>query len=153
MTTAPKVTDAMRQAARGKIRHAAECHPAAANYVETRGARGDALLRCTSCRRFYVMAPAATRNTPRPTPERTPKPAPAPVAVVVAEPAPEPDPELDPNQASGYVCRDHLHPVNWRGHGCPECRADTRRHQRRRAGRAADRRTKTSSTQPERNIS
>lgn len=66
MTTAPKVTDAMRQAARGKIRHAAECHPTAANYVETRGVRGDALLRCTSCRRFYVMAPAPRVATPRP---------------------------------------------------------------------------------------
>ena len=103
--------------------------------------------------RLDALLVAGEKNTPAPVPERTPKPAPAPVAAVVAEPAPEPDPELDPNQGSKYVCRDHLHPVNWRGHGCPECRADTRRHQRRRAGRAADRRTKTSSTQPERNIS
>ena len=153
MTTAPNVTDAMRQAARGKIRHTPECRPTAADLVKTRGGKGDLLLRCKSCRQFVVLAPAATRNTPRPTPERTPKPAPAPVAVVVAEPAPEPDPELDPTQASGYVCRDHHNPVNWRGSGCPECRADTRRHQRRHSGRAADRRTKTSSTQPERNIS
>ena len=153
MTTAPNVTDAMRQAARGKIRHTPECRPTAADLVKTRGGKGDLLLRCKSCRQFVVLAPAATRNTPRPTPEHTPKPAPAPVAVVVAEPAPEPAPELDPNQASGYVCRDHHNPVNWRGHGCPECRADTRRQHRRRAARAADRRTKTSSTQPERNIS
>ena len=139
--------------AQPRIRHTPECRPTAADYVKTRGGKGDLLLRCKSCRQFVVLAPAATRNTPRPTPEHTPKPAPAPVAVVVAEPAPEPAPELDPNQGSKYVCRDHLHPVNWRGSGCPECRADTRRHQRRRAARAADRRTKTSSTQPERNIS
>ena len=95
-----------------------------------------------------------TTTTAQPRIRHTPECRPtAAVAVVVAEPAPEPDPELDPNQASGYVCRDHHNPVNWRGSGCPECRIDTRRQHRRRAARAADRRTKTSSTQPERNIS
>ncbi|MBK8462178.1 MAG: hypothetical protein IPL36_03805 [Nigerium sp.] len=94
MTTAPKVTDAMRQAARGKIRHAAECHPTAADYVETRGARGDALLRCTSCRRFYVMAPAPRVATPRPVA--------APVAPVMAEPVPvAPEPDGGPQDATG----------------------------------------------------
>ena len=140
-----------------RIRHAPECRPTAAALVKTRGGKGDLLLRCKSCRQFVVLAPAATRNTPAPVPERTPKPAPAPVSVVQVSrhdsPEPEPAPELDPNQGSKYVCREHLAPVNWRGSGCPECLADTRRHQRRRAARAADRRTKTSTTQPERNIS
>lgn len=93
MTTAPNVTDATRQAARGKIRHAAECHPTAANYVETRGVRGDALLRCTSCRRFYVMAPAPRVATPRPVA--------APVAPVMAEPVPvAPEPDGGPQDAT-----------------------------------------------------
>lgn len=96
MTTAtlpaPTVTDAMREAARGRLRHAPECHPTAAAYVETRGAKGDALLRCTSCRRFYVMAtatpPAASGATP------------GPVAPPVASVAPEPMP-VDPEPAEG----------------------------------------------------
>ncbi len=73
--------------AQPRIRHTPECRPTAADYVKTRGGKGDLLLRCQSCRQFVVLAPAATRNTPRPTPEHTPKPTPAPVAVVVAEPA------------------------------------------------------------------
>ena len=85
-----------------RIRLAPECRPTAADYVKTRGGKGDLLLRCQSCRQFVVLAPAAAKNTPRPTPERTPKPAPAPLAVVVGEPAPQADPELRPTQATGH---------------------------------------------------
>jgi hypothetical protein len=31
-----------------------------------------------------------------------------------------PDPE-----PTGYVCRAHYSPVNWRGHGCAQCRQET----------------------------
>ena len=41
----------------------------------------------------------------------------------------------------GYGCAEHLNrPVNWRGHGCPECAAEQRERDEARAAEAAARR-------------
>ena len=123
-----------------RIRHAPECRPTAADYVKTRGGKGDLLLRCQSCRQFVVLAPAATRNTPRPTPEHTPKPAPATAPAVAAVDAPEPAPEPAVAVAR-YRCGDHPEvPVTWKGTGCPECEHEHAARQRDREHAARARR-------------
>lgn len=63
------------------------------------GRLGDTITRCISCGRIKV----------HPTPEQ-------------AEPE-QAEPEETPTDkpATGYVCREHYHPVSWRGKGCPRC--------------------------------
>jgi len=44
-----------------------------------------------------------------------------------------PPPPPAPRPVLGYACRDHGHPVTWRGNGCPRCDRERREAQRARA--------------------
>lgn len=94
------------------IEHRWEC--TGPDLIEFDGRQGDRVEQCRTCGRLRAL--------------------PGPGAVAVALPevaaapsysryAPVPEPIAAP-VLSGYVCRDHLEPTNWRGKGCARCDAE-----------------------------
>lgn len=82
------------------------------------GKSGDPMQRCTKCREWRVARlrdPKARRD--------------ALMAKMAAQIMPDAEPEPDPEReadtpapiVSQWVCREHLHPVTWKGTGCRKC--------------------------------
>ena len=128
------------------IEHRSEC--TGPELVEFWGRQGDRVEQCMACHRMRVLngpdkiADAREQSAAKP-----------PAAPVVAARQVSRDGTPEPTERrmrnfripsapvlSGYVCREHLAPVNWRGKGCARCAAElAERSNTRRGGGGRDR--------------